>query len=106
MQPIIRDSEDEDEEELFVPNEHAISKPSQQSTNSWMIAEADAILAENPSQGLDDMNEAVDQSSLSTGKSRLGRSHSVADILEVTCNGRSLMLAAASSTQPLQIRPQ
>lgn len=88
MQPIIRDSEDEDEEEFLVPGEHAASKPSQQSTNSWMIAEADAILAENPSQGLDGMNEAVDQSSLSTGQYCCSRSRSGADPIQVTCNAR------------------
>lgn len=88
MQPIIRDSEDEDEEEFLVPDEHVVSKPSQQSTNSWILAEADAILADNPSQGLDGTNEAVDQSSLSTGQCCLNRCYSGVDIFQATYNGR------------------
>lgn len=65
MQPIIRDSEDEDEEEFIVAEEHDVPKPTQQSSVSWMVAEADEILAQNPSQGL---ARTDDQSSLSTGE--------------------------------------
>lgn len=62
MPRTIRDSEDEDEEEFVVPDDNAVSKPSQQSSISWIVAEAVAVLAQDLSQD--------EQSSLSTGQSQ------------------------------------
>lgn len=87
MQPIIGDSEDEDEEEFLVQEEEpVVSKPSQQSNHSWMNATVDEILADNPPS---QRSEGADQSSLSTGEQFLvDVINAIADVLQVIYNDK------------------